>query len=292
MKQADEERELTRLLAQEPSPLTSSLDALREHGPDAAELASLASRLALHGLDVSVPQPQPRTNHWKKWAMGGAGSASAVLIWLGLRGAQPLPHALPVAESVASAVTAAQPPLPGEKVVERAASGVSRAPSATTAIGAPSESASLAVIRALPSSSSPEHSTGVAPDPAAVPVPGTDLRGTLAPSGAKAHAPAAPAAGATRTAPLSPGDVTAPSELELLRDARLALRQSPTRALQLTDEHARLYPRGKLTQERELIAVSALVGLGRRTAALSRAANFERLYPSSPYRKQMGDLLQ
>jgi hypothetical protein len=78
----------------------------------------------------------------------------------------------------------------------------------------------------------------------------------------------------------------------LLRDARLALRQSPARALQLTDEHARLYPRGKLTQERELIAVSALVGLGRRTAALSRAANFERLYPSSPYRKQMGDLLQ
>jgi hypothetical protein len=81
-------------------------------------------------------------------------------------------------------------------------------------------------------------------------------------------------------------------EIELLRDARLALRQSPARALQLTEEHARSYPRGKMTQERELIAVSALVALGRRAAALSRVASFERLYPTSPYRKQMNDLLK
>jgi len=47
-----------------------------------------------------------------------------------------------------------------------------------------------------------------------------------------------------------------------------------------------------MAQERELIAVSALVALGRRTAALSRTSNFERLYPTSPYRKQLGDLLR
>lgn len=80
--------------------------------------------------------------------------------------------------------------------------------------------------------------------------------------------------------------------MELLRDARLVLRQSPSRALELTDEHARLYPQGKMTQERELLAVSALVALGRRTAALSRAASFERQFPTSPYRKQLGDLLR
>lgn len=93
-------------------------------------------------------------------------------------------------------------------------------------------------------------------------------------------------------APVSAGTVAPASEMELLRDARLVLRQSPSRALELTDEHARLYPQGKMTQERELLAVSALVALGRRTAALSRAASFERQFPTSPYRKQLGDLLR
>jgi hypothetical protein len=77
-----------------------------------------------------------------------------------------------------------------------------------------------------------------------------------------------------------------------LRDARLALRQSPASALAFADQHARLYPRGKLTQERELIAISALVALGRRTAALSRGAAFEQSFPTSPYRKQVGELLR
>ena len=68
MKPVDEEQELTRLLAQETSPLASSLGALRDLGPDAAELASLASRLALQGLDVSVPPPPAaRPNPLKKW---------------------------------------------------------------------------------------------------------------------------------------------------------------------------------------------------------------------------------
>ena len=80
--------------------------------------------------------------------------------------------------------------------------------------------------------------------------------------------------------------------MALLRDARLMLHQSPASALELTDEHARLYPQGQMTQERELIAVSALVALGHRTAALARAASFERQYPTSPYRKQLGELLR
>jgi hypothetical protein len=111
---------------------------------------------------------------------------------------------------------------------------------------------------------------------------------------AAAKPPAAPADTRDEVdhAPTSPPVTAAPSELELLRDARLTLRQSPARALELTGEHARLYPQGKMTQERELIAVSALVLLGRRTAALSRAAAFERQYPASPYRKQLSDLLR
>jgi hypothetical protein len=80
--------------------------------------------------------------------------------------------------------------------------------------------------------------------------------------------------------------------MELLRDARLSLRQAPGRALELAEQHARLYPGGKLTQERELLAISALVALGRRTAALARGERFEQAFPTSPYRKQVGDLLR
>lgn len=85
---------------------------------------------------------------------------------------------------------------------------------------------------------------------------------------------------------------TTASEIELLREARLALRRSPTAAFELTEQHARAYPSGKLVQERELIAVSALIATGRRTAALSRAARFEQAFPQSPYRKQLAELLR
>jgi hypothetical protein len=88
------------------------------------------------------------------------------------------------------------------------------------------------------------------------------------------------------------GAAAAPSEIELLREARLALRSSPASALAVTEQHGRLYPRGKLTQERELIAISALMALGRRTAALSRVSAFERAFPGSPYRKQIAELLR
>jgi len=70
------------------------------------------------------------------------------------------------------------------------------------------------------------------------------------------------------------------------------LRSSPAQALALTEQHRLLYPRGAMTQERELIAISALVGSGRRTAALSRVAEFERNFPNSLYRKQITELVR
>ena len=87
-------------------------------------------------------------------------------------------------------------------------------------------------------------------------------------------------------------DASTPTELELLRSARLALNTSPAAALRLTEQHQASYPTGKLSQERELIAISALVAQGRRTAALARGAAFERSFPTSPYRRQINELLQ
>ena len=50
--------------------------------------------------------------------------------------------------------------------------------------------------------------------------------------------------------------------------------------------------REAMVQERELIAISALARLGRHTAVLTRAAQFERDFPNSPYRKQVSALAQ
>lgn len=288
MKLADEERELTRLLAAERSPLGSSIEVLRDNVPDATELASLASRLALQGLDVTAQAPSKPAKTWKRWAIGGAGGAAAVLVWLALRGSQPMPHAT-------LSKASAPPPSPAAVIEEQVATrrpanvaGNARAPGAAT-------ESTLAPSNA-PLPTTPDDSK--APNEATAPA--SPSKGLSEPARSAAQSPVAPSrpgapsvsTGTAAGAPLGVDAATAPSEIELLRDARFALRQSPGRALELTDQHVRLYPQGKLTQERELLAISALVALGRRTAALSRGASFERLFPASPYRKQVGDLLR
>lgn len=282
MKQADEERELTRLLSQEGAALEPSIAALRERGPDATELASLASRLMLQGLPLAASVPPRASATWKKWAMAGGGGAAAVLVWLALvpRSAPRSPamttHRAAATESVQSLskVTPTATPL----WHARAAA----APSAAVASSADPESvpAPAAEIPTLPSSPAQR---------AAAP---RDTTSHAEPAGTGAKSPVLPNQRTSNTAQPFPSAAAGPSEIELLRDARLALRQSPATALAITEQHGRLYPQGKLSQERELMAISALVALGRRTAALSRAASFERVFPASPYRKQLGELLQ
>ena len=76
-------------------------------------------------------------------------------------------------------------------------------------------------------------------------------------------------------------------EYRLLRAARQALAEFPARALALTEEHARRFPRGMLGQEREAIAVEALFQLGREGQARERARSFFATYPSSPHRSRV-----
>jgi hypothetical protein len=77
------------------------------------------------------------------------------------------------------------------------------------------------------------------------------------------------------------------SETQILRDARLVLDRDPRSALALSEQHRRDYPNGSFTQERELIAITALVKLGRQSEASDRAARFRSAYPSSPYRARL-----
>lgn len=280
MKLANDERELTRLLNEDASGLSDHVAALREQVPSALELGALASGLAARGIGVTPSAASATPPAWKKWAAGGVGGAAVIVLWLALS-----PHGVH---------SEAAPVAPPRTLNEHVAAPPLVRPSASPNQPGPSlETATEASVAAPPSAAA-------VPSAAPAPAPATPVTDTVAVPRASMAKPLATtmrasSARATRASDsaLPAGDAaTQPSELELLRDARLAIRSSPVAALGLVDRHAQLYPQGKLTQERELIAISALVAMGRRTAALSRAASFERSFPGSAYRKQLEELLR
>jgi hypothetical protein len=93
------------------------------------------------------------------------------------------------------------------------------------------------------------------------------------------------------TASVAPIPTTAPPEMTLLREAQENVGSSPATTLARCDEHARAYPKGSMAQEREVLAIDALLRLGRRAEAEQRAARFEATYPGSAYSRRITSLL-
>jgi hypothetical protein len=121
------------------------------------------------------------------------------------------------------------------------------------------------------------------PLPAASPVPGA----TAAEVDAREPSPAAPnARAARRAAPRVPP----PDELSLINQAQ-ALRARPAEALRVLAEHAKWYPQGMLSQEREVLAIEALVQAGKLDQARARAARLEASHPSSVHLPRVRSLL-
>jgi hypothetical protein len=81
------------------------------------------------------------------------------------------------------------------------------------------------------------------------------------------------------------------TEFSLLEQAQRALRSDPQRALDLTDRDIQLYPTGPLAQEREVIAIEALVQRGRRDEARARAARFFEAFPGSAHGPRIASML-
>lgn len=122
-------------------------------------------------------------------------------------------------------------------------------------------------------------SGSVEPPPAALPPVETSAAPSVAPLPS-----AAPRAEAGQpTAKRSSGI----AEDQLLEQARSALRSDPQRALSLTRQHQLDFPRGALSQEREVIAIEALRRLGRTEEAARRTERFERLYPQSAHQRKL-----
>jgi hypothetical protein len=83
------------------------------------------------------------------------------------------------------------------------------------------------------------------------------------------------------SAPSAPTDGLA-DERRLLDAARGAVeREDGASALTATAEHERKYPNGILAQEREAIAVRALLLLGRNAEARTRVSRFRATFPDS-----------
>lgn len=86
--------------------------------------------------------------------------------------------------------------------------------------------------------------------------------------------------------PAAAGD----EELELLQEAMSA--SSPEVALATAERHLARFPGSPMAQEREVIAVEALVKLGRLDAARTRAERFRAQWPTSTHLVRLETLLR
>ena len=108
-----------------------------------------------------------------------------------------------------------------------------------------------------------------------------------------AHVPQAPA---PRTdAPSGVDSLAADAgdraELELIGRAQAALATDPGLALALAREHERKFSAGALVQEREVIAIAALLRLARRVEAEALVLRFHQQFPRSVHGRRLDVLL-
>jgi len=81
-------------------------------------------------------------------------------------------------------------------------------------------------------------------------------------------------------------------ELQVLQPARQAVTRGDfAKALSAIGEHQRLFPSGKLAEEREALRIKALLGLGRTGEAQRAGATFRARFPHSALRKRIDEML-
>jgi hypothetical protein len=81
------------------------------------------------------------------------------------------------------------------------------------------------------------------------------------------------------------------AEVALLAEAQATLAARPAESLARCDEHARRFASGTLVQEREVLAIDALLRLGRRPDAEARANRFRASFPRSGHLRRIETLL-
>jgi len=254
-----------RELLDERTDLALGLKAARARQPDDADAAAIERRLfaalgagglleAANGLRRATPTP-PGTATGAGTGLSATGGSVTVALKVAL--------ALAIgAGGVAAGVRLLRQP----RAVTGPASGAGSAASAPLSVPAP-----------------PIPVAPVGQDAPRAPLPESN-----------AGAPAASRVAVRRRAVRSPAaGVPAPAprperlrrELVLIEPARAALATDPERALALCAQHQREFPEGAvMTEEREVIAISALAKQRRLDEGRARMAAFDQRYPASPYR--------
>jgi outer membrane biosynthesis protein TonB len=139
----------------------------------------------------------------------------------------------------------------------------------------------------VPPTSQPEAPVAAPAPPAPVaPLPQVEVAPELQPPEAEAPAPVPPPKAVAKP------EAAAPSEAELLEQARSALKTDPARALARANQHAARFPGGALVQEREVIAIKALRQLGRASEADRRAEAFSKAFPGSAFARKLKPALE
>jgi hypothetical protein len=250
------------------------LEASRADLPAAEQLARLAQRIPRLGGGGHAP-PAPRTPAPPPAAAAGSGALGAAtsIVPTALLGA-----ALGLA-------------LLGGASLRGVSARVALPPSSPVVVASPAPSPEPTP----PASISPPQEAP--PDPPPSPMPSAPpARRAPAPPGAIVEAPAGPGLDGAASGPKPrarfAGPAAAETEMDLLRRAQQALPHHPALALAAAEEHGRRFREGTLVQEREVIAVSALVLLGRGEEAKIRAKHFEEAYPRSAHRAGLNALVR
>ena len=251
-----------------PAWLRSSLDAGARDVADPARLARIAARLpsGLIAAAPAVPSVLPG-------AVAGAGLGIALLgagLGLALLGAG-------VGTGWVASPRSAAPP-PSARPVTMGETPIPPAPSAIVMPAVP-EPLRLGPTETPAPRPRPPPSSG---RPESLPT------GTAGPAASLRPEPVAPSAAPE---PASPEPPAAESERAILQRAQDALRGSPAQALSLTDLHLARYPGGMFAQEREVLAISALLGMGRAADARARARRFVASFPASAHRRRLEVLI-
>jgi hypothetical protein len=157
----------------------------------------------------------------------------------------------------------------------------------TTAVAPSSTTAWPAVTSSAPALA-PTSTASAEPGASLSAVPVTALpsaaAATATPTASARVAPAATQVPSAAGVASAGNDVGLAAERSLVDRARTALgRGQSADALAALDAHAARYPRGRLSEEREALAVDALARSGRMDLALARAARFRSAYPNSVF---------
>jgi hypothetical protein len=296
-------------LSESSDELARSLGAARGHVPSPERLALIGERLAELGLPTTepsgvkttpeaaaTPATPPPSSLLLKGIAGAVATGGVVLtLALTMSGQETTKTQAPTMRATAAATSAPAPERTAPSTSDARPMQAPRAPEPRSepASAIPVEKPSVPA----PSTQPPGHVAARSTTPRAVAEAVTAAPTTDAPPAVDAESPT-PAAVAQRAttgeASAEPGELRrapAQSEVELLKEARRVLSGDPERALMLTRRYGAEYPHGTYAQERDFIAISALVRLGRTAEAKSRGAAFRARYARSAYLPQLERLL-